>query len=53
MRQNNYETTQEIISMEEYLEKRQEKRRTEFLKEPRRNRAAEWNAALELAAMYM
>lgn len=53
MRQSNNERSQEIISMEEYLEKRQQIRRTEILKEPRRGRAAEWNTALELAAMYV
>ena len=36
MRQSNNERTQEIISMEEYLERRQEKRRTEFMKEPQK-----------------
>ena len=42
MRQSNTERTQEIISMEEYLERRQEKRR-----------AAEWSAALELATLFV
>lgn len=53
MRQNNTEGTQEIISMEEYLERRQEKRRTEFMKEPQKRRAAEWSAALELATLFV
>lgn len=53
MRQSNNERTQEIISMEEYLERRQEKRRTEFMKEPQKRRAAEWSAALELATLFV
>ncbi|MFQ6960843.1 hypothetical protein [Clostridium sp. D5] len=53
MRQSNTERTQEIISMEEYLERRQEKRRTEFMKEPQKRRAAEWSAALELATLFV
>lgn len=54
MRQNNNIGTQEIISMEEYLERRQEKRRIEDLKEPAgQRRAAHWNAALEIAQLYV
>ncbi len=34
MRQNNNEGTQEMISMEEYLVRRQEKRKTEISKNP-------------------
>ncbi len=54
MRQNNEERAQEMISMEEYLVRRQEKRRTEISKNPFQSlRAAEVNAALELAQMYV
>ena len=54
MRQSNNERTQEIISMEEYLVRRQEKRKTEISKNPFLSlRAAEMNAALELAQMYV
>ena len=53
MRQSNNERTQEIISMEEYLERRQEKRITEFMKEPQKRRAAEWSAALEIATLFV
>lgn len=54
MRQNNDGTTQEIMSMEEYLERRQERRRTEILKQPARKlRAAEWSAAMELVQLYV
>lgn len=55
MRQNNNNgTVQEMISMEEYLERRQEKRRIEIAKEPAKNkRAAEWNAAMELVQLYV
>ena len=53
MRQSNNERTQEIISMEEYLERRQEKRRTEIMKEPQKRRAAEWSAALEIATLFV
>lgn len=54
MRQNNSTGTQEIISMEEYLERRQAKRRTEILKEPAgQRRAAQVNAALEIAQLYV
>lgn len=54
MRKNNNVGAQEIISMEEYLVRRQEKRRTEFRREPvKAGRAAEAKAALELAQMYV
>ena len=38
MRQNDYERVQGIISMEEYLRKRQEERKTEYSGESRRLR---------------
>ena len=54
MRKNNNGRTQEIISMEEYLVRRQEKRRAEIASEPAgKSRAADMNAALELAQMYV
>ncbi|TCS82663.1 hypothetical protein [Muricomes intestini] len=55
MRQNNNNgTVQEMISMEEYLERRQERRRTEITKDPvKGRRAAEWSAAMELVQLYV
>lgn len=54
MRENNSGRTQEILSMEEYLARRQEKRRVEILREPAgKARRAEVNAVLELAQMYV
>lgn len=53
MRQNDYERVQGIISMEEYLRKRQEERKTEYSKKSKKTRTAEWNTALEVATLYM
>ncbi|CUX48733.1 hypothetical protein [Clostridium sp. C105KSO13] len=53
MRQsNNKKTVQEMISMEEYLERRQEKRKTEIAEDPvKGSRATEWSAAMELVQL--
>ncbi len=54
MRQSNDNTMQEIITMEEYLERRQEKRKVEILNVPQeKRRAAEWSAALELVQLFV
>lgn len=54
MHQNSDGATQEKMSMEEYLMRRQERRRTEILTEPaRKMRAAEWSAAMELVQLYV
>lgn len=54
MRQNKNTRSQEIISMEEYLKRRQAKKRAEGLNEPAgQRRAAQWNAALEIAQLYV
>ncbi|MGC4017923.1 MAG: hypothetical protein QM793_00905 [Muricomes sp.] len=54
MYQVDNEIAQEMISMEQYLKIRQEKRKIEMLKEPvRRMRAAEWNAVMELTHSYV
>lgn len=53
MRQSNNEVTQEMISMEEYLEKRHEKKKLQVINKPRKNGAIERSTALELAALFV
>lgn len=54
MRQSNSVGTQEMISMEEYLEKRQKKRKTQSAGgRPQKGGAIERNTALELAALFI
>lgn len=57
MRHSTTETTPEVLSMEEYLEKRQEKRRMENRRKTRKdektNKATEWSAAFALCELYV
>lgn len=52
MRQSNQESMKKEISMEEYLSRRQEKRRAEVLKNPQRKSTAE-TTAMEWARLYV
>lgn len=52
MRQSNQESMREEISMEEYLSRRQEKRRAEVLKDPQKKSTVE-TTAMELARLYV
>lgn len=54
MRQDDNIRARGMISMEEYLVRRQEKRKSEFRREPAKTvRATEVKAALEFAEMYV
>lgn len=53
MRQSNNVGTKEMISMEEYLEKRQKKRKSQNAGRPQKREVIERNTALEMAALFI